>query len=169
MLRGSTDSIRSTASLRQVNKTCCRASPEDAILRFEAVHCAGHHSDPIDPRASLSEPLRCTTHLRRELMIADTETSSALARIVATDIGVAPTYRHAPKLITPGEPLELPGTCSSGTHWLLPIDRCPTRLPSRAPSAGKCHAGSPRARVCHPAPLRRGFLFPDHQHVAQRE
>ena len=43
-------------------------------------------------------------------MIADTEISSALARIVSTDIGVVATYRHAPKLVTPREPLELPGT-----------------------------------------------------------
>jgi hypothetical protein len=55
-------------------------------------------------------------------MIADTETSSAIARIVSTDIGVAPTYRHAPKSVTPGEPLELPGTLLKW-YALAPADR----------------------------------------------
>ena len=36
----------------------------------------------------------------------NTNTSSVLARLVATDVGVAPGYRHSPKYVTRGEPLE---------------------------------------------------------------
>jgi hypothetical protein len=37
-------------------------------------------------------------------------TTTHLAHILATDSGIDPAYRHAPKLVTPGEPLEVPGT-----------------------------------------------------------
>jgi hypothetical protein len=37
-------------------------------------------------------------------------TTTHLAHILATDSGVDPDYRHTPKLVTPGEPLEVPGT-----------------------------------------------------------
>ena len=40
----------------------------------------------------------------------DANTSSFLAHLVATDIGVDPKYRHAPKYVTSGEPLELTGS-----------------------------------------------------------
>jgi hypothetical protein len=33
-----------------------------------------------------------------------------LAQILETDLGVNEGYRHAPKRVTPGEPIELPGT-----------------------------------------------------------
>lgn len=32
-----------------------------------------------------------------------------LAHVLETDLGVDPSYRHAPKRVTPGEPIELPG------------------------------------------------------------
>jgi len=37
------------------------------------------------------------------------QTTTHLAQILATDSGVDPDYRHAPKQVTPGEPLEVPG------------------------------------------------------------
>lgn len=35
--------------------------------------------------------------------------TGALASLLADDLGVPPTYTHAPKQATPGEPIELPG------------------------------------------------------------
>jgi hypothetical protein len=38
-----------------------------------------------------------------------TTTATALAALLETDSGVAPSYAHAPKQVTPGEAIELPG------------------------------------------------------------
>lgn len=52
-------------------------------------------------------------------MIADT---THMAHILETDAGVDPEYRHVPKHVTPGEPLEAPGVLLKW-YALHPTDR----------------------------------------------
>ncbi|HEX4960184.1 MAG TPA: hypothetical protein VF173_05050 [Thermoanaerobaculia bacterium] len=39
----------------------------------------------------------------------NTDLNTYLANLLETDSGVDPSYRHAPKRVTPGEPIETPG------------------------------------------------------------
>jgi hypothetical protein len=50
------------------------------------------------------------------------KTTTHLAHILATDSGIDPEYRHGPKLVIPGEPLETPGAMLKW-YGLHPEDR----------------------------------------------
>jgi hypothetical protein len=51
-----------------------------------------------------------------------TSSATHLARVLATDSGIDSQYRHAPKRVTPGEPLVLPGALLKW-YGLHPDDR----------------------------------------------
>ena len=55
-------------------------------------------------------------------MAAQSISSTQLGIVLATDSGVDPEYRHAPKRVTPGEPLEPPGAVLKW-YGLHPDDR----------------------------------------------
>jgi len=60
-----------------------------------------------------------------------TTTATTLARLLATDSGIDPDYRHAPKRVTPGEPLEVRGALLKwyGLHRDdAPVPEAVTRL-----------------------------------------
>ena len=60
-----------------------------------------------------------------------TPTSATLARILSADSGIEAGYRHSPKRVTPGEPLEAPGTLLKwyGLHRDdAPVPEAVTRL-----------------------------------------
>jgi len=52
--------------------------------------------------------------------------TSDLSEILRTDSGIDPEYRHTPKHVTPGDPLEIPGAVLKW-YGLYPVDR-PIRM-----------------------------------------
>src|SRR5690349_18130370 len=48
--------------------------------------------------------------------------STTIARVLASNLGVAPTYRHVPKHVSPGDPLELPAALLKW-YEVHPVDR----------------------------------------------
>jgi hypothetical protein len=68
--------------------------------------------------------------------------ATRLARILATNSGIDEGYRHAPKRVTPGEPLELPETLLKW-YAIHPDDRpVPSEIAERARArlAARAHA-----------------------------
>ena len=96
--------------------------------------------------------------------------SARLADILKNDLGVKESYRHTPKWITPGDPIETSGAILKW-YALAPQDEpVPEEIDRLARAYLAQHPLEARGLgFVHPAPLRERLLFPHRQHLAREQ
>ena len=110
---------------------------------------------------------KLNAQIKRERTISMTE---QLTKILKEDSGVKSEYRHAPKRATPGDAIEISGAILKWYAVHPEAEPVPNEITTLARSfLLKTADRSERARVCHPASLRKRFLFSHRQHLAREQ